>query len=83
MASVIRNRHCLTIGAWSRSLIEELLESELTAIGIEPMRLPDGLRRVSVGERTIWLDFDDAPRRTPTGLALDPVSWRIEPSRKE
>lgn len=83
MSAVVRNGNCLTIGAWSPSLIDELISIELRAIGITPMRLPDGLRRVSLGERTIWLNFNQTPMLSPTGVSLDPVSWRIEPTRKD
>ncbi len=83
MSAAVRSGNCLTIGAWSRSLIDELISIELRAIGIAAMRLPDGLRRVSLGERTIWLNFNQTPVLSPTGVALDPVSWRIEPSRKD
>jgi hypothetical protein len=82
-AAVVRHGNCLTIGAWSRSLIVELLASELRTIGIEPVPLPDGLRRVGIGDRTTWLNFTETSQRTPTGLALDPVSWRVEPRRKD
>lgn len=82
-AAVVRNENCLTIGAWSRSLIADLLAHELRGIGIEPMALPDGLRRVGIGDRTIWLNFTETSQRTPTGLALEPVSWQVEPRRKD
>lgn len=83
MAAVVRNGSCLTIGAWSQPLIAELLESELRAIGIEPVRLPHGVRRVSLGRRAIWFNFTERPQRTPSGLDLDPVSWRIDTQRKD
>lgn len=83
MSAVVRNGACITIGAWSRSLIEEILSGELRAIGIEPVLLPDGLRRVSTGGRTIWLNFTETEQRAPAGLTLDPVSWRIESPRKD
>jgi beta-galactosidase len=83
MSAVVRHGNCLTIGAWGRSLIEHLLAIELRAIGIEPMQLPDGLRRVATGERTIWLNFTATMQRTPAGLPVEPVSWRMEPSRKD
>lgn len=83
MTAVVRNGSCLTIGAWSRSLVDELLVSELRAVGIEPLQLPDGLRRVSLGNRSIWLNFTDRRQRTPSGLDLDPVSWRIDAQRKD
>lgn len=76
-AAVVRNGNALSIGAWSRHLIESVLESELRTIGIEPLRLPDGIRRVSLGDRAIWFDFTDAPYTTPDGVTIDPVSWRI------
>jgi hypothetical protein len=83
MSAVVRHGNCLTIGARGRSLIEHLLAIELRAIGIEPMQLPDGLRRVATGERTIWLNFTETMQRTPAGLPVEPVSWRMEPSRKD
>ncbi len=61
----------------------QLLALELRSIGIEPMPLPDGLRRVDTGTRTIWLNFNETLRRTPTGLTVEPVSWRIESRRKD
>ena len=82
-AAVVRHGNCLTIGAWSAPLIAELLALELRSIGIEPMPLPDGLRRVDAGTRTIWLNFNETLRRTPTGLTVEPVSWRFESRRKD
>ncbi len=82
-AAVVRYGNCLTIGVWSRPLIAELLANELRTIGIDPVPLPGGLRRVGVGDRTMWLNFTETSQRTPTGLALEPVSWRIEPRRKD
>lgn len=76
--AVVRHGNTLTVGAWSPALIEQLLEAELRSIGIEPLRLPQGLRRVSLGDRAIWLNFSEQPQLTPNGLSLDPVSWRIE-----
>jgi len=81
-AAVVRAGNCLTIGAWSRSLVEQLLATELRSIGIEPVPLPDGVRRVSLDDRIIWLNFSEISQRTPDGFALDAVSWRIQ-SRKE
>ena len=34
-------------------------------------------------QRTIWLNFTESNQLTPGGLPLDPVSWRIEPPRKD
>lgn len=82
-AAVVRRGNCLTIGAWSQQLIVELLQRELRAIGVESIPLPPGLRRVGIGDRTIWLNFTETSQRTPTGLALEPVSWRIESRRKD
>jgi len=81
-AAVVRAGNSLAIGAWSRSLIDQLLASELRSIGIEPTPLPDGVRRVSLGDRIIWLNFSETAQRGPDGFALDPVSWRIQ-HRKE
>ncbi len=83
MAAVVRYGNCLTIGAWSSSLIEHFLGIELRAVGIEPVNLPDGLRRVSVDNRAIWLNFNQSKEQTPAGLTIEPVSWRIEPLRKD
>jgi len=83
IAAVVRNGNCLTIGAWSRNLIEDLLATELRAVGIEPIRLPDGIRRILAGERTIWLNFTETMQRIPAGLPIEPISWRMEPSRKD
>jgi beta-galactosidase len=77
-AAVVRHQQATTIGAWSQALITEVLAQELRAIGLEPILLPDGIRRVSTGERTIWLNFTETIQRTPSGLTLEPVSWRIE-----
>lgn len=82
-AAVVRYGNCLTIGAWSRSLIEELLSTEARAIGRSPQRLPDGLRSVSTMDRTIWFNFTERVQRTPDGFTLEPVSWRIQSRRKE
>lgn len=80
---VVRNDNALSIGAWSPSLIAQLLTVELRAIGIEPISLPDGLRRVTTAERAIWLNFTESQQSTPRGLVLEPVSWRTEPRRKD
>lgn len=82
-AAVVRGERTLSIGAWSSTLIARLLESELRAIGIEPVNLSEGVRRVLLGDREIWLNFTEMAQQTQSGLPLDPVSWRIEAARKD
>ncbi|MCA9860876.1 MAG: beta-galactosidase trimerization domain-containing protein, partial [Thermomicrobiales bacterium] len=82
-AAVIRSGSCLTIGAWSTTLVRDLLATELAALGIPTVDLPKGVRRVSTRTREIWLNFNDTPTRTPGGLIVDPVSWCIERKRKD
>lgn len=55
-----------------------ILECECTALDIETLRLPEGLRRRHCGDLEFWFNYAPETRQLPDGGSLEPagVSWR-------
>lgn len=77
-AAAIRSGPCYSIGAFSPILIGRLLAHVLTEAGIPVVALDEGLRRSIRGDRTIWMNFNDDPRRLPDGREIGEVSFLID-----
>jgi beta-galactosidase len=76
-AAVIRNGTATTIGAWSATLIAEVLEDALQRAGIGTMTLPDGVRVSRRGSHEVWQNFNTDVAATPDGARIAPVSFLI------
>ncbi len=80
-AAVIQNGPVTTIGAWSATLVTEVLEQVLQSASVGTIRLPDGVRRIQNGAETIWLNFNQEGVTLSDGTELGPVSFKIEENR--
>jgi beta-galactosidase len=75
--AVVRHGNVTTIGAWSASLVAELLAEILGEAGIPAARLPEGVRVSRRGFGEIWMNFDQHPESLPDGSTIGPVSFQI------
>ena len=64
-------------GAWSPSLIRDVLGGLLVERGIPHSALPDGVRVSRRGETEIWMNFNGSAVVLADGQTLEPVSWQI------
>jgi len=76
-AAVVRNGNVTTIGAWSSSLIVELLSEILASAGISNALLPEGVRVSRRGGSDVWMNFNESPATLPDGRVIAPVSFHI------
>lgn len=76
-AAVVRNGNVVSIGAWSASLVTEVLSSVLSEAGIPVMNLPDGVRVSRKGSQQVWMNFNQSPATLPDGTSIAPVSFQI------
>jgi beta-galactosidase len=76
-AAVVRNGNAVTIGAWSASLIGQVLAELLTEAGIAVTPLPDGVRIARRGNLVTRLNFTQDSVTLPDGSELGPVSFDI------
>ena len=77
-AAVVRHGNAVTLGAWSPSLIREVLAGLLTERGIPHELLPEGVRVGRRGGLTTWMNFNQAPVTLPDGKLLGPVSFELQ-----
>ena len=75
-AAVIRNGNVTTIGAWSETLVKELLVGLLAELEIPTTELPDGVRVARRGAITTWMNFNLEPVTLADGTTLGPVSFQ-------
>ena len=78
-AAVIRHGNAVTLGAWSPTLIREVLAGLLRARDIPQQVLPEGVRVARRGDLATWLNFNQAPAELPDGTMLEPVSFSQRP----
>jgi beta-galactosidase len=76
-AAVVRRGGALTIGAWSPSLVTELLAEILAEAGIPTVALPEGVRVARRGNSEIWLNFNQQPEHLPDGSTIAPVAFQM------
>ncbi|WP_019586040.1 beta-galactosidase [Deinococcus apachensis] len=81
-AAVIRHGNVTVIGAHSETLIAGVLEERLNAAGLEPTRLPEGVRLSRRGGITLLQNWN-ASAQTWQGEVLAPVSTRLLGTVKE
>jgi beta-galactosidase len=76
-AAVVRHGNAVTLGAWSPSLIREVLSGLLAERGIPQAALPEGVRVSRRGGAEIWMNFNEIGVTLADGQELGPVSWQI------
>jgi beta-galactosidase len=76
-AAVVRNGNVTTVGAWSRSLVNEVLAGPLAELEIPTTELPDGVRVARRGAITTWMNFNLEPATLADDTALGPVSFHL------
>jgi beta-galactosidase len=77
---VVRHGNAVTLGAWSPSLIREVISGLLAERGIPHEPLPEGARVARRGELATWMNFNEAPVTLPDGALLGPVSFELRAS---
>jgi len=75
--AVVRHGNVTTIGAWSASLVTELLREILEFASIPVTPLPDGVRVARRGNATVWMNFNQEPARLPNGAEIGPVAFQM------
>jgi beta-galactosidase len=80
-AAVVRNGNAISVGAWSASLLTDVLTSACREVGIPHLSLPDGVRVSRRGASEIWMNFNESDVRLPDGRTLGPVSFQITTNR--
>jgi beta-galactosidase len=75
-AAVVRNGNVTTIGAWSESLMKEVLAGLLAELEIPTSELPDGVRVARRGAITTWMNFNLESVTLADGTTLGPVSFQ-------
>jgi beta-galactosidase len=75
--AVVRHGNAVTLGAWSPSLIREVLSGLLAEGGIAHGLLPEGVRVSRRGGAEIWMNFNEFAVTLEDGRELGPVSWQI------
>jgi len=76
--AVVQHGNVTTIGAWSPSLIRDVLRGTLDRLGIATMDLPDGVRVYHRGDYVVTSNFTDAPVTLANGRTVDACSARID-----
>jgi beta-galactosidase len=75
--AVVRNGDVISIGAWSASLLAELLAGVFDEVGIPFVALPEGVRVSRRGNSQIWINFNEFEAELPDGSRLGPVTFQI------
>jgi beta-galactosidase len=75
-AAVVRNGNVTSVGAWSESLVKEVLAGELAELEIPTTELPEGVRVARRGAITTWMNFNLEPVTLADGTVLGPVSFQ-------
>ena len=76
-AAVVRLGNAVTLGAWSASLIRDVLADLLAERGIPHTALPEGVRVSRRGGAEIWMNFNAFAVTLTDGETLQPVSWQV------
>ena len=77
-AAVVRHGNVTTVGAWSQSLVTEILAGLLAELEIPTTALPDGVRVARRGDITTWMNFNLEPVTLADGTTLGPVSFHLQ-----
>jgi beta-galactosidase len=76
-AALVRNGNAISVGAWSESLVKEVLTGVLDEAGISTVPLPEGVRVSRRGASEIWMNFNELESRLPDGTTIGPVAFQI------
>jgi len=76
-AAVVRNGNAISMGAWSPSLLTEVLIGLCKEIGLPILSLPEGVRVSRRGASEIWMNFNQFDVSLPDGTTMSPVSFQI------
>jgi beta-galactosidase len=76
-AAVVRNGNVISIGAWSDSLVGEVLTGVLNEAGVPHLPLPEGVRVSRRGNSEIWMNFNESESGLPDGSTIGPVAFQI------
>lgn len=74
LPAVVCHGNATTIGAWSASLVTDVLERAAATAGIPTQRLPEGVRIARRGDTAVFLNFNQIETALPDGSMLAPVS---------
>jgi beta-galactosidase len=80
LPAVVCHGNARTVGAWSPSLVGEVLARTLTEAGVPITPLPDGVRVSRRGDLLIRMNFNQETARLPDGTELGPVSVDLRPA---
>jgi beta-galactosidase len=75
-AAVVHHGKVVTIGAWSPSLVKEVLAGLLAELEIPTSELSEGVRVARRGAITTWMNFNLEPVTLADGTALGHVSFQ-------
>jgi beta-galactosidase len=75
--AVVLHGNARTIGAWSPTLVAEVLIRALTEAGVPVTPVPDGVRIARRGDLVVRMNFNETPLTLPDGAALGPVSFDV------
>ena len=76
-AAVVRNGNAISVGAWSASLVTEVLRDTLTKADVAVIDLPEGIRVCHRGGIQIWMNFNETATHLPDGSIMAPVSYQL------
>jgi beta-galactosidase len=76
-AAVVRHGNAVTLGAWSPSLIRDVLAGLLAERNIPHVQLPEGVRVARRGDVEVRMNFNEFAVAMADGQVLEPVSWQI------
>ncbi len=74
-AAVVRHGNATTVGAWSGSLVTEILAGVLAEWGVATVALPAGVRVARRGGVATWMNFRQEEVALPDGTRLGAVSF--------
>jgi beta-galactosidase len=78
LPAVAVNGNVTTIGAWSSTLVVDVLEGVLNEARIASRRLPDGVRVTRHGDVRVWMNFTEAEVALAGGPSIGPISYAIQ-----
>jgi beta-galactosidase len=77
-AAVVENGNVTTIGAWSSTLVSDVLRGILEEAGVPTVALPDGVRVTKRGNARVWVNFTEDKVAVDGGPEIEPIGYRIE-----
>jgi beta-galactosidase len=78
LPAVAVNGNVTTIGAWSPTLVVDVLEGVLKDAKIASRRLPEGVRVTKHGDVRVWMNFTEEEVALAGGPSIGPISYAIQ-----